>query len=197
MFKSTRSHLSYANVAATLALVFSMSGGALAASHYLVNSTKQLSPKVLKALKGAAGKTGPAGPAGPAGTAGAAGAAGPQGAQGPVGAAGSAVAYAHILGNSEPKSPLDGASSKNISSATQFVGEPNAWCITTTVPVKNAVGTADFAHSEKSGAIVAANFDFVPVYVALKLCPGGTTAIALTEVGEGTKDKADFWISFS
>ena len=32
-----RKRLSYANVAATLALVFSMTGGAMAANHYLVN----------------------------------------------------------------------------------------------------------------------------------------------------------------
>jgi hypothetical protein len=47
--------ITYANVAATLALVFSMSGGALAATHYLINSTKQISPKVLKKLKGPRG----------------------------------------------------------------------------------------------------------------------------------------------
>jgi hypothetical protein len=45
-----RRRLSYANVVATLALVFAMSGGALAANHYLINSTKQINPKVLKAL---------------------------------------------------------------------------------------------------------------------------------------------------
>ena len=44
--------LTYANVAATLALVFSMSGGALAASHYLINSKSQINPKVVRALKG-------------------------------------------------------------------------------------------------------------------------------------------------
>jgi hypothetical protein len=43
-------HLTYANVTATLALVLAMSGGALAAKHYLVNSTKQIDPKVLKSL---------------------------------------------------------------------------------------------------------------------------------------------------
>ena len=48
--------LTYANVAATLALVLAMSGGALAASHYLINSTKQINPKVLKKLKGATGR---------------------------------------------------------------------------------------------------------------------------------------------
>ena len=51
MFESARKRLTYANVAATLALVFSMTGGALAAKHYLINSTRQINPKVLKKLK--------------------------------------------------------------------------------------------------------------------------------------------------
>ncbi len=85
-----RKRLSFANVTATLALVFAMSGGAYAASHYLITSTKQISPKVLKAL---AGKPGPAGPAGAPGAAGAAGAGTPgaQGPQGPEGKAGTSV----------------------------------------------------------------------------------------------------------
>lgn len=56
-----RRHLTYANVAATLALLFAMSGGALAASHYLINSTRQINPKVLRRLKGNRGPRGPAG----------------------------------------------------------------------------------------------------------------------------------------
>lgn len=71
--------LSYANVAATLALFFTMTGGALAAHHYLITSTKQISPKVIKALKG---KTGPVGPQGKEGTAGKEGKEGKQGVQG-------------------------------------------------------------------------------------------------------------------
>lgn len=80
-----RGRLTYANVAATLALVFSMSGGALAATHYLISSTKQISPKVLKQLKGNAG---PAGAAGRNGAPGASGPPGPLGEKGPVGANG-------------------------------------------------------------------------------------------------------------
>ncbi len=59
-----RRHLTYANVAATLALVFAMSGGALAAKHYLVESTSQINPKVLKKLRGHNGKIGKTGKAG-------------------------------------------------------------------------------------------------------------------------------------
>jgi hypothetical protein len=85
---SLRKHLSYANVVATHALVFAMSGGALAAKHYLINSTSQINPKVLQKLKGNAGKAGTIGPVGPAGSrgpGGAAGVTGGQGSQGPGG----------------------------------------------------------------------------------------------------------------
>ncbi len=76
MFTMVRRRITFTNVALTLALVFAMTGGAYAASKYLITSTKQISPKVLKAL---------AGKPGPAGTAGQAGAQGPQGSQGPAG----------------------------------------------------------------------------------------------------------------
>jgi hypothetical protein len=80
-----RKRITYANVAATLALVFSMSGGALAASHYLINSTKQINPKVLKKLKGNSGKPGAPGAAGATGATGASGAPGPTGKEGSAG----------------------------------------------------------------------------------------------------------------
>ena len=79
MFSRIRKRTTYTNVVMTLVLVFVMTGGAYAASKYVITSTKQISPKVLKALKGANGKngangapggTGPAGRAGPAGSAG-------------------------------------------------------------------------------------------------------------------------------
>jgi hypothetical protein len=78
-----RRHLSYANVAATLALVFAMTGGALAAKHYLINSTRQINPKVLKKLRGNAGKTGPKGVQGAQGLQGVTGGQGPEGRLGP------------------------------------------------------------------------------------------------------------------
>jgi hypothetical protein len=85
MNSSRRRHLNYANVVATLALVFAMSGGALAANHFLINSTKQINPKVLKKLKGRKGERGPAGPHGPSGARGATGSVGARGAEGPAG----------------------------------------------------------------------------------------------------------------
>jgi collagen type VII alpha len=80
-----RRRLSYANVTATLALVFAMSGGAMAANHYLITSTKQINPKVLKKLTGKAGSTGATGATGPQGATGKEGAAGKEGLTGKEG----------------------------------------------------------------------------------------------------------------
>ncbi len=80
-----RKRITYANVAATLALVFAMSGGAFAAKHYLLSSTKQISPKVLRALKGKTGKTGATGLAGLAGKEGSPGKEGKEGKEGKQG----------------------------------------------------------------------------------------------------------------
>jgi hypothetical protein len=91
MLNAIHKRMTYANVTATLALFFAMSGGALAASHYLITSTKQISPKVLKSLKatngtnGTNGANGAQGPTGPAGTP---GAKGEQGAKGEPGTPG-------------------------------------------------------------------------------------------------------------
>jgi hypothetical protein len=97
MFSRIRKRATYANVAMTLALVFAMTGGAYAAKKYLITSTKQISPSVLKALAGrqgpagAQGLAGSAGPAGPAGLAGAKGEAGAEGKAGANGANGKSV----------------------------------------------------------------------------------------------------------
>jgi hypothetical protein len=80
-----RRRLNYANITATLALFFAMSGGAFAAKHYLINSTKQINPKVLKTLRGNRGPAGPTGAAGITGKEGPAGKEGAAGKQGPPG----------------------------------------------------------------------------------------------------------------
>ena len=86
MFSGVRSRMTYANVVATLAMVFAMSGGAYAASKFLITSTKQIKPSVLAALKG---KTGANGAQGATGAPGPAGAQGPTGPKGDNGANGS------------------------------------------------------------------------------------------------------------
>src|SRR4051812_19122252 len=81
----------YAEVVATLALLFAVTGGALAAGHYLITSTKQISPKVLKKLKGRRGPTGRRGAAGHVGPRGRLGARGPRGSTGPTGPRGAGL----------------------------------------------------------------------------------------------------------
>ena len=96
-----RKHLTYANVVATVALLFAMAGGALATSRYLITSTRQISPRVLAELKandrgkrgpegkqGPEGETGTTGPEGKQGPEGKTGTTGPEGKQGPEGKTG-------------------------------------------------------------------------------------------------------------
>ncbi len=105
MFSVLRGRVTFANVGVVVALVFAMSGGAYAAGKFLITSTKQISPKVLKSLKGNTGPVGPvgpagaAGPAGPAGPAGTAGAAGGKGEKGEAGSNGVSVASVESKSN--------------------------------------------------------------------------------------------------
>jgi hypothetical protein len=107
VISAVRRRLCAANVLATAALVFSMSGAAVASQQYLasaahkthsskaryaLSSTSQISPGVMRALQaaspgaaGAAGAAGGPGPAGPRGPLGVVGAQGALGAAGPTG----------------------------------------------------------------------------------------------------------------
>src|ERR1700691_5129110 len=93
MFSRIRKRITYSNVAMTLALVFAMTGSAYAAKHYVITSTSQISPKVLKLLEGKGGAAGAPGAVGAQGPAGAAvtGPKGESGVNGTDGAGGTSV----------------------------------------------------------------------------------------------------------
>ena len=121
-----RRHVTYANVAATLALVFSMTGGALAARHYLISSTKQISPKVLKRLKGAAGRPGANGKDG------AQGKEGPRGLEGKPGERGPSEAFA---GKAESVSFPGSANAAEVVASVELA--PGSYTIVATVDANN------------------------------------------------------------
>jgi hypothetical protein len=106
MVSLIRKRVTFANVILTLALVFAMTGGAFAAGKYLITSTKQISPKVLKSLTGKPGKNGaPGAPGaqGPQGAPGAPGANGKDGAPGTGGATGESVAFKAVATSDSAK----------------------------------------------------------------------------------------------
>jgi hypothetical protein len=151
--------LTYANVAATIALVLSMSGGALAASHFVITSTKQVSPSVLKALKGKEGARGATGATGPQGTQGPTGPQGPEGKAGTPGEAGSALAYAHIT----KEGLIDQANTKNFTGAKVEIPkeviekkEEGIYCISgLNFTPHNVVATVDTRESFVSPGVTA------------------------------------------
>ena len=74
-----------ATIIAVVALFVALGGTAVAASRYIITSTSQIKPSVLKELRGHDGATGPAGATGQAGAAGQAGAPGVPGSAGTAG----------------------------------------------------------------------------------------------------------------
>lgn len=181
---SIRKHVSYANVVATMALVFSMSGAAFAAKHYLITSTKQISPKVLHKLKGHNGKTGASGPtgaAGPAGAKGEPGAPGARGATGEAGAAGSALAYAHVAANGT------GSEMKNVTSTSE--GLSGDYCIKLPFAAHNVQVTMDAR---------GASFKYQALATLDETEECGAGNSVFVEIAEGVTAKpAPFWVEIN
>jgi hypothetical protein len=161
--------LTYANVVATVALVFSMTGGALAASHYLINSTKQINPKVLRALHGAKGakgatgtpgRPGSVGPTGPAGGNGIAGLAGKEGREGDRGAHGIPGATGETGATGAP-GEAGSSGPKGEKGEAGATGEKGATGETGATGDKGATGESGgplaYAHIQEGGKVDTAN----------------------------------------
>lgn len=144
MFARIRRRVTYTNIALTVTLLFAMTGGAYAAKRYIITSTQQISPKVLRALRGgsatsgkpgAAGSTGPTGPVGPAGSSGSPGLTGPAGIKGENGAPGkkgesvTAKTFAGAKGKCE-----EGGSEFRVGSDTAFACNGAPWVAGGTLP---------------------------------------------------------------
>jgi hypothetical protein len=112
-----------------------MSGGALAARHYLINSTKQINPKVLKKLHGARGGLGPTGSVGPQGIQ------GPEGKRGAKGEKGDAGVFsaAALLGKGERESGEFSVSAPGKVAPGETVEGVATFQIPLTVPIENQV----------------------------------------------------------
>jgi len=192
-----RRHFNAGTIIAIVALVFAMSGGAYAASKYLITSTKQISPKVLKSLKGANGKNGVAGPAGPAGTAGAKGENGTAGANGKNGEPGASVTVASEGKGANCK---EGGAKLTVGAGTPTYacngekgakgepGEPGETGFTETLPSgkteKGVWGMSGLPYPIIKGLV---EVDIAPISftIPLKEAPEKVTVIGVGEEGKG------------
>ncbi len=165
-----RRHFSYANVMATIAVLFAMTGGAVAATGGFSSggtlracANEEGAIRLLKAGKhcqkgqksvswnetgpaGPKGATGAPGAPGAAGSTGAAGTAGSQGAPGGQGPQGTALAYAHV----REDGTLDLANSRGVVDAKRETETPHgAYCIYGNFTPH--VANADIVWDESSG----------------------------------------------
>jgi hypothetical protein len=163
-------------VIATLALLFAMSGGALAASKFLITSTKQIKPSVLVQIKGKSGKEGslgaqgPGGPQGPAGSNGKEGAPGAAGAQGPAGPKG-ATGAAGAAGPAGPKGAAGATGPQGPTGSAGPTGpEGSPWTAGGTLP-KGQTETGTWAINQLH--VTTTGIAFEPISFPIRLKTGG------------------------
>ena len=164
-------------IIACLALFVASTGTSIAASHYLITSTKQIKPSVRAKLKGATGPrgrsvTGSIGPQGPKGDTGTTGG---QGAQGVPGIAGTARAYAHVI-NTDTTPTLDAALTKNFTAVSRNGFPTGIYCLTPAAGIDSSsvpsTVSADYGTSTAKGLAWYSGFN----------CPSGQFEVVTTTI---------------
>ncbi|MFL5845131.1 MAG: hypothetical protein ACJ762_10590 [Solirubrobacteraceae bacterium] len=151
-----------ATVLAFAALVLAMTGSAIAAKKYVITSTKQIKPSVLKQLKGkrgavgptgAIGATGAKGDTGATGATGAAGAAGAKGDTGNTGATGSAgpVTIIYDRSTDTPGAYTSVNSTSQVTKSTVTL-PPGTWFLRADATVHTATSQAVTCEMRAAGA---------------------------------------------
>jgi hypothetical protein len=156
--------VSYANVAATLALVIALAGGtAYAASKIIITKTSQISKSVRNALHGATG------PAGAPGAVGAAGAAGP---------AGGESAWAEIASNGAIVQQSGGITMTPGSSPSAY-----GYCLNVPGTIHLAVASADGSTpggTLSTEVLVDPGSSYLQATIASGVCSSSTNLVVVT-----------------
>ena len=172
MFQTIRKHLSYANVAATMALVFALTGGAFAATSQSggggssgAKAAASVTPLAHAAKKKKAAPKGIPGPRGPKGETGAPGATGPTGGAGPAGPAGAKGETGPAGSGTQGEKGVQGE--KGLQGEK---GEPGETGFTETLP-SGKTETGQFSEERK---ITEKEFWLVPISFSIPLKTGVT-----------------------
>ena len=191
-----RRHLTYANVAATLALFLALGGAAYAATQLPKNSvgTKQLKKgavtaakinvKTRNALRGAAGPAGPQGKTGKTGKTGAKGATGPQGKTGNTGADGTGPAFETFTSGKTFAATPTAIVATNLGAGAYVVNANVALETTKPGGVVTCTLNVGGVISEAVGSVVNLAPVTLPLSLTRTLGAAGTATVTCSSTGE-------------
>ena len=191
MLSRLRARLTYANVAATLALFIALGGSSYAALNLPPNSvgSKQVKPGSLRAsdfkasersrLRGRRGRAGATGPAGPRGVTGARGTTGARGATGP---AGTVRAYATVTAETGVQ-PFFTAMAPNLAFGSVARTSTGTYCLAAPI----------LTIGQRSAALVSVHEVGAGYLVATQVCPNGIEVQTRDAAGVAV-DNVDFTV---